>query len=495
MHFTSLVAAIRRQIAENADATALICHGNQLTYGEFGAMVRSVEDTLQGLELRDGVPVAILSKKSPYAIATIFSCLASNRPFLLPSVDAGSAVLDALYRQAGCRYLLLPERLGGPLTAVPRLDSTRHLSTTPPVPPDTGFMLTTSGSTGLPKIVPIPRSAVDRFVSWAGARFGFAPGRPVLNYSPLNFDICLVDIWAALAWGAPVALVDQDQATNPDHLLRVATDNQVTTVQAVPLFYHLLIESAQRKRVRLPSLEHVITTGESVPAHIMMKLSQLFPNARLYNLYGCTETNDSFLHEIDVSSPSCGLIPLGRPLPGVHSMIVDNDGNRVEGPGTGELYVTTPFQTSGYLDESLNNDKFVYHLDGQEVRRYFRSGDLVRHHHDGSLTLEGRNDFQVKVRGVRVNTQEVEQVLLEHREVIEAAVIAIPDAVTGHRLHAVVRRHSRSGLNSLQLRQHCAHRLTRIAIPSTLQLSDDPLPKTPTGKIDRNYIKQAQKVS
>lgn len=494
MSFTSLVDSVRWNIGDKSDTTALIWHGDQLTYGEFGAMVRSAEGTLHELELADGVPVAILAKKSPRAIATIFACLAAGRPFLLPSVDAGNTVLDALCEQAGCSHLLLPGLADGPFTAVSRPGGLpHHAGAISPVPAGTGFMLTTSGSTGRPKIVLIPRRAVDRFVAWAGAHFELAPSRTVLNYAPLNFDLCFLDIWASLTWGARVALVDQDQATNAEHLLDMVDTHDVDVVQAVPMFYNLIIDATQRKRRQLGSVEHVVSTGDSIPMRTLTELSRLFPNARLYNLYGCTETNDSFLHEVDVSTAPHSPMPLGQPLPGVHSVIVGTDGTIIGTAGTGELYVTTPFQASGYLDEALNKDKFVSHPDGRDLRRYFRSGDLVRRHSDGSLTLEGRNDFQVKVRGVRINTQEVERVLLEHREVIEAAVVAVPDAVTGHRLHAVVQRDIRGGLNSLQLRQHCAGRLARTAIPSSMQLSGDPLPKTPTGKIDRNHIKRTQK--
>jgi acyl-coenzyme A synthetase/AMP-(fatty) acid ligase len=494
MRFTSLVDSVRWNIAERSDAAALLWHGDQLTYGDLGAMIRDAEDRLHGLERSDRVSVAIVGKKSPQAIATIFACLGTGRPFLLPSVDAGEAVLEALFEQAGCSYILSPDVAGGPFTAVSRTSRLHEQAGEfSPVPAGTGFMLTTSGSTGRPKIVPIPLRAVDRFVAWAGACFDFAPGRTVLNYAPLNFDLCFLDIWASLAWGACVALVDQDQATNAEHLLGMVSAHGVDVIQAVPLFYHLIIEATRQKRRQLPSVKHVIVTGDSMTTRTLAELPRLFPNARLYNLYGCTETNDSFLHEAAVSSPLDSPMPLGQPLSGVHSLIVGPDGEVIDGTGVGELYVTTPFQAFGYLDEALNKDKFVSRPDGRDLRRYFRSGDLVRRHDDGTLTLEGRNDFQIKVRGVRINTQEVERVLLEHREVVEAAVVAVPDAVAGHRLHAVVRRDTHSGLNSLQLRQHCAGRLARTAIPSTVQLVDDPLPKTSTGKIDRNQIKQTQK--
>jgi acyl-coenzyme A synthetase/AMP-(fatty) acid ligase len=112
----------------------------------------------------------------------------------------------------------------------------------------------------------------------------------------------------------------------------------------------------------------------------------------------------------------------------------------------------------------------------------------VRRHEDGTLTLEGRADFYVKVRGVRVSTQVVEQAIEEHPAVVEAAVVAAPDELAGSRLHAVVRREADLKLNSLQLRQHCATRLARTEMPSTIEIVTEPLPKTSTGKVDRKSI-------
>ena len=104
-------------------------------------------------------------------------------------------------------------------------------------------MLTTSGSTGLPKIVPLTVGAVDHFTDWAAAQFEIGPGTNVANYAPLNFDLCLLDIWTTLKHGGCVVMVDQDRATHGGYLADLLADNEVNVVQAVPMLYRLLIDA------------------------------------------------------------------------------------------------------------------------------------------------------------------------------------------------------------------------------------------------------------
>jgi acyl-coenzyme A synthetase/AMP-(fatty) acid ligase len=342
-------------------------------------------------------------------------------------------------------------------------------------------MLTTSGSTGAPKVVPLPAGAVDRFTGWAGEAFGLGPGEVVFNYAPLNFDLCLLDIWATLRHGGCAALVDPALAVNPRYLADFFAASGVTVVQGVPMLYQLLGE------VVFPGVRHVIVTGDHAPVPLRSTLPDKFPNARFYNVYGCTETNDSFWHEFDAAEAARpGPLPIGVPLPGVAVAFGPERG------GAAELLVRTPFQTAGYLtsDPADSTARFVRAADGRD---YFRTGDLVRRDPDGRLFLVGRDDFQLKVRGIRVNLEQIERVLLEHDDVVEAVVVPADDG-SGTRLTAFVRRTGASRLTGLHLRTHCAMRLPQAAIPSAIKLVDHPFPRTSTGKVDRKRVPAAARI-
>ena len=185
-------------------------------------------------------------------------------------------------------------------------------------------------------------------------------------------------------------------------------------------------------------------------------------------------------------------VPVGQPLPGVDAR---DRGPRtaalLEGTGTGELLVWTPFQTRGYLNDRAERGagSSPAPTTARASGRYYRTGDIVRRHDDGSLTLEGRTDFYVKVRGVRVSTQVVEQAIQEHPDVVEVAVVAVPDELAGTRLHAVLRPRARQQAQQPDAAASTASsRLARTEMPSTIEIVTEPLPKTSTGKIDREDV-------
>jgi acyl-coenzyme A synthetase/AMP-(fatty) acid ligase len=495
---TSLAAHVAAHAERAPDEPALIWDGQATSYRELHGMADDAfaEHDLESLPADR--PIGIRAKKSPEAIALILACLRSGRPFLLPSIELAADTLAKLFAQAGVSTVLSPSG--------PRSDSAASLralvdeqpahapdapaSQWPPADGADGitFMLTTSGSTGLPKIVPLRAEGVDAFTDWAAGQFGIGAGTVVANYAPLNFDLCLLDIWTTLKHGGTVVMVDQDRATQSPYLAALIRDNGVNVLQAVPMLYRLLIDVNRDSGDTFPTVRHTITTGDKMPASSLAELPTLFPGAHYYNVYGCTETNDSLMHEFlrlgDGDVPTD--IPVGQPLPGVTARVQMQDGTPLTGAGTGELLVWTPFQTRGYLRSELNAERFTT-VDGEQ-RPFYRTGDIVRRHVDGTLTLEGRADFYVKVRGVRVSTQVVEQAILEHPEVVEAGVVAVEDELAGKRLWAVIRKQPDSTLNSLTVRKHCVTRLARTEMPSKITIVTDPLPKTSTGKVDRQAI-------
>lgn len=439
----SFLHAFFRHVDDSPDAPALFADGSIVTYAELAALVRAAKvGDVQAL--RNGVR-CVPAVKTPETIALVIACLRQNHKVLLPSPDLGGAALAELTEQVGRAVVDAAEP---------------------------GLLLTTSGSTGTPKAVELAPDGVDAFISWAAKEFGIGAGSAVLNYAPLNFDLCLLDVWATLAVGGRVVLVDPARAASASYLFELCLKRDPTVVQAVPLFYRLLAD-ATPDDVRFDRVEQVIFTGDAMPLQLLERLPRLFPRAELWNVYGCTETNDSFAYRVDLDEVrALGTVPIGTPIAGVEAVVEDG----------GELLVRTPFQAHGYTDRELNREK--WRDDG-----FFRSGDVVRRTENGLFVLVGRNAHHVKVRGVRTNISEVEQVITAHPHVREAAVVAVPDDLAGNVLHAVVRRQPDTSFNSIDLRVHCAAHLPRTAVPGVVEIVDHALPRTSTGKVDRNLVR------
>lgn len=491
-HAASLLDRLASHARSRPDAIALVVGEERVSYAELAAMARTAGAAIEGLDLPAGDRVAVHTAKTARTVALVVALLGTGRPFLLPSAELGADTLTMLLARAEIGDLLTAETPAElPDLRVHKIDCAVAAGPTAPVagpaPGDISFMLTTSGSTGVPKIVPLPPAAVDLFTDWAATQFHIGPDTAVLNYAPLNFDLCLLDIWATLKAGGTAVLVEAERSTNGRHLAELVRTNRVRVIQSVPMLFRLLADAWDG--TPFADVEHVILTGDKISARLLAELPAMFPGARIWNLYGCTETNDSLLHEIGPGAGD-GDLPVGRPLPGVDALVVDPDGTVLIGPATGELYVHTPFQTPGYLDPGgTTADRFVC-LD-DDPRPYFRSGDLVARDADGVFTLVGRNDFQVKVRGTRINLEEIETVLLDHPDVSEVAVVGLPDDVAGVRVHAVVRGRAPGAPNGLALREHCRLRLARVAIPAAIQVIHEPLPTTSTGKVNRQEIRRS----
>ena len=286
----SIADHFAEQAARRPDAPALIWDGQPISYAELQGLADASFAELEAARLPTDRPIGVRAKKSPEAIALILACLRSGAPFLLPSIELAPETLAQLFAQAGTSQVISPHGPRSESAASLRalVDDARSepeeggLGSQSEWPPagggeDVTFMLTTSGSTGLPKIVPLQAAGVDAFTDWAAEQFEIKPGTVVANYAPLNFDLCLLDIWTTLKHGGTVALVDQDRATQGAYLADLVNDNQVNVLQAVPMLYRLLIDVNREDGRTFPSVRHVITTGDKIPPSSLAELPDAIP--------------------------------------------------------------------------------------------------------------------------------------------------------------------------------------------------------------------------
>jgi acyl-coenzyme A synthetase/AMP-(fatty) acid ligase len=324
-----------------------------------------------------------------------------------------------------------------------------------------GLITATSGTTGVPKLVQHDPLGIDRFTIWARAAFGFGPSTVSLVCSPMNFDVSLLDVWTVLRSGGRVHFANAGAVADPAALGAEAHRSGATFLQAVPTVLARFAEAGSQ----FPSIAAVVSTGDAFPPTHVARLRECVPNARIVSIYGATETNDTFVVDIEAGSRRV----IGEPIEGVRA--------RVRGGGrVGELQVASPFQALGYLNApggAWSTDEGV---------RWYDTGDIVEQTPEG-LRLIGRQDRLVKLNGNRVSLDDVEAAVCSHPEVCAAVAVVTEDE--SRRIEVVAQVPPDTNVSRLALRSFLAARLPRAALPSRLWLTQAPFATTTTGKVDR----------
>jgi len=341
---------------------------------------------------------------------------------------------------------------------------------------DCAAVLHTSGSTGVPKQVRIGADAISVFCDWVGSEFGLTQDDVLLSHAPLAFDLSFLDIFAGMAAGASVVLADAAAARSGARLCRLIGDTRVTFLHATPSALGLIADAAGGRT--FPLVRCVLFAGEPMPAARLSLLAKVFPNARLTNIYGCTETNDTFFYDVPAAGNPDPL-PLGRPLPYTDHVVMTDSGHPAAAGEEGELWVRCPTMMIGYSDPDLT----ARAIGTYGGKTYYRSGDRVRTGEDGLVYILGRIDSVRKVNGYRVDLAEIEACLSRHPGVRENAVFVGPNGQLAAVLSCDVRQ-----VNSVTLRRHAMQALPAYAIPKSFRLTPDPLPKNSNGKICRKTI-------
>ncbi|WP_326626871.1 AMP-binding protein [Nonomuraea fuscirosea] len=332
-------------------------------------------------------------------------------------------------------------------------------------PDGPGYVYFTSGTTGRPKGVVGSLPAITHFVTWEIDLLGAGRGTRVSSLTSAGFDAFLRDAFVPLCSGGTMVVAPRS-ARGGQGLARWLESNRVQILHCVPTVFRTL-RAAGLTSGSLPELRAVLLAGEPVRPSDVRSWQELFGTEKeLINLYGPTETTMTKLfHRMTAADATADAVPVGRPLPGVAVRLLES----------GEVELRTPFPLHGYLGERQGG------FDPSDPHR-FRTGDLGRFRPDGSLELLGRRDRQVKVNGVRVELDDVANVLMRCPGVHDAHVV-----LTGEKLCAYVV--AEDGRHEQRVLRHLREQLPPGVIPAVFVWLDE-LPRTLSGKVDRPRLPQ-----
>ncbi|WP_084477398.1 AMP-binding protein [Actinokineospora enzanensis] len=416
--------------------------------------------------------VAVLARHRRVAYAALLAALYTGASVVPISPSVPAATRDAMLHAARVDAMITDTAVSGhSVVRVHPDDRGRGLAEPFAVRPDsTAYILFTSGSTGVPKGVPVAHSAAAHYFDHVARRYDFGHGDVFSQTFDIGFDLALFDLFAAWGAGATVVAVPPQALRDiAGFVTRAGITVWFSTPSAIPL-------AARTGGLRpMPSLRWSLFCGEPLPVDDAERWQRCAPGSRLENLYGPTElTISCTAHRYtraDIESPQ-GIVPIGDLHDGLSGLVVDTDGHVA---AEGELCVAGPQTFGGYLDPRDDAGRFL-DADG---RRWYRTGDVVRSRADGFVFL-GRVDRQVQIRGARVEPGEIEHRLRAAPGVDAVAVVA-PLGAAGRVLVAFYSGKERP---AAELRNFVAARLPPASTPDHYVHVPD-LPRTSRGKLDR----------
>ncbi len=344
------------------------------------------------------------------------------------------------------------------------------------------YILYTSGSTGNPKGVMQTYGNLEHFIKNYIKDMRITATDKMTLFSSFSHDAALMDIYSALLSGATLYPLNVREQINIDELNEWLINQGITIWHSVPTLYRYYINTLESKD-KHPDLRFIILGGESVIEHDIAMSQRYFKNTTFVNLYGQSEASyNSSLH-ISPTEDIKGMT-LGKVVDETEIYVIDEEGEEVEPLKIGEILIASPFISLGYWKDA-EKTKSVFGYD-PDLGGLYWTGDLGRLMGDGSIEFIGRKDYQIKIRGYRVELGEIESKLLKHEKVKEAAVIAKTDSDGDSSLCAYIIG-TDIETTSDELREYLAKELPNYMIPSYFILLDK-LPLTPNGKLDRKAL-------
>jgi amino acid adenylation domain-containing protein len=507
--------------ARRPDAEAVRLLNEAITYRQLETRSNQLAHALIKSGVIPGDRVGIYLHKSPAAIVSIFGTLKTGACYVPVDANAPGLRLMEIARQCEFRALItsctLSEKLGNaskeewPMAAIFFVDKVSNVvparealtfadalpsqSVTPPsvnvIGHDLAYILFTSGSTGTPKGVMLSHLNALTFVNWGFDTFAITAQDRLSNHAPFNFDLSVFDIFVAVKAGAAISLVPEGLSVFPVQLSSFIQDQRITVWYSVPMVLTLLQSRGKLEERDLSALRLVLFAGEVFPTKHLRALMQKLTHPRYTNLYGPTETNVCAYYEVDPISPEeSAPIPIGRACANTDLVAIDAEGRKVTAPGKeGLLYARGSIVMQGYYGRPKESAAcFIRNpfAPGREENLYC-TGDWVTLDEKGNYLFVGRKDHMIKTRGYRVELGEIEAVMVAHPAVDEAVALAVPDEEIGNTIRAIVTLSNSRSLTSPELKRHCAEKLPPYMIPEEIEFRDS-LPRTGTGKIDRQRL-------
>ncbi len=495
----TIVSRFEAQVKAGPDRLAIRSPTSELTYREVDALATRLAATLLGRRGDIEEPVALVFEHDGPLFAAMLGVLRAGK-FYVP--------LDPSYPSERLRYMLddahaavvvsshecrpVARELAGVERDVVCLDALdvvvdAEAVTRPIAPEQSALLLYTSGSTGRPKgFVHTHRNVLLDVMNYTNTVHYSAADRFLL-VSSCAFADSIRTIYGSLLNGASLLPFDLKRY-GIQELSGWLTSQQITIYRSVPTVFRHFVRTLSGAET-FDDLRLIVLGGEPVLRRDVELYQRHFPETCiLVNRIGTGEALTYGCYFVDQHTTVDGTkVPVGYPFPGKEILLLDGSGREIDGPGVGELVVRSRFMSPGYWRRPDLTAAAFSSVPGESGLRVYRTGDRCERLSDGCLVHLGRQDFQVKIRGHRIETAEIDMALAEHPAIADAVVVARPDDDGELRLVAYVVLATSSALTRADLRRFLATRLPDPMLPSAYEVLES-LPFTTSGKVDRRAL-------
>lgn len=484
------------------DQTAVVYEDLRWSYGLLNRRANQLARHIRSVGVAPGSLVAISLNRSIESIMCLLAILKAGCAYVPIDPTQPKNRIAQMLDQLGPCLIVTQQRL------VPRLEGDkRHFVfldvdaeqiaqqsgddlPNNAAPEDLCYVLFTSGSTGTPKGVAVEHRQVLNYLQAITAKLDLEPGASYATVSTLAADLGNTALFPALSGQGCLHVVSTDTCLNPDAFASYMEQNKIDVLKIVPSHLETLL-AAERAADVLPE-KRLVIGGEASRWELIDKVRALKPACRILNHYGPTETTVGALaYEVTDAQPHeiASTVSLGRPLAGLEIYVLDRELRPAPVWVAGEIYIGGGGVARGYLNApELTAERFVPNpFSTVSGARLYRTGDKGRFLPDYTIEFLGRVDFQVKVRGYRIEIEEIERALRAHPGVNQAVVLAYENRPGDVRLRAYVHPVEGQGLSNDELSVFLAQRLPEYMLPSSYFLIKH-VPLTSNGKIDRRAL-------
>ena len=474
---------VAMQAARTPDAIAAVFEGQSLTYRELDRRANQLARHLIASGVRAETPVGIHLDRSLDLVIAVLAVMRSG---------GAQLPLDRSYPEQRIAFMI--ENAGAPVIITERFLQDAAIAALPdddprvPVSPEqAAYIIYTSGSTGQPKGIAVQHAVMANLIEWQiGA--SSHPAGTTMQFAPLSFDVAQQEMFSTWSAGGRLVVASEEDRRDPARLLRLIEREEV-----VRLFLPFIaLQHLSLATSALPaSLREVVAAGEQLV--VTPQVRQLFlssPHCRLRNQYGPSETHIVTDHALDADPATWPLLPpIGRAIAGSRLYNLDEHLEPVPVGVVGELYAGGVAVARGYVGRPrATAERFLPDPFGAPGSRMYRTGDVARLQANGDIDFLGRRDAQVKVRGYRVEPGEIETLLCRHAAVAEAAVVVRGE---GEERRLVAFYVPAGTVTYDELRAHVQRELPDYMIPAAF-VPLPSLPTTPSGKVDRQALPDAE---